>query len=606
MKRSSFYILIFGLLALLAGTTVMGARTWDDDSRQRKADYIFLEAQNAYSANEYNRYIALIRRAHELDSANIDIAGEWGMVTLNFNNLDSVTRAKAYNYIRDRFLDDTTSYANGMVFSNVASHFNRIDDVVMTLEKLSSVYPAKQEGAESLAKAYVLKAATGDSAALDRALSIYRRLEDGAGKNTALTSQIVRALLLRSDTAAVENELSALMRATPQDSYAALYVGSTYDYLAQPDSALKYISLACALDSANGSAYLTRANFYRQRGDSAAFDREVFHALNSSDLEVDTKVEMLRSYVSELYTDTAQQPRITALFERLQQLHPGEADIHSLYSAYLVELKDYGPAAEQMSYAMALEPENDAYAAAYIQLLSLADEKEKMLAEAAEAQKRFPQNLYFPIIRASTYHTNGDCDRAIAIMDSVDISDILNPSAVSNFVGYKGDLLAAAGDTLAALETYEKAIDINPDNAGALNNAAYFMSEIQGADLNKALRYSSRSIKAEPENYTYLDTYAWLLFKLGDISLARQYIDATIRVYEEEMANADPDDKQNLSPDIYDHAGDIYYKDGDTAKAIEYWQKALDIDPDNDTIRLKIKHPGKEIRPAPDEAEKQE
>lgn len=97
MKRSSFYILIFGLLALLAGTTVMGARTWDDDSRQRKADYIFLEAQNAYSANEYNRYIALIRRAHELDSANIDIAGEWGMVTLNFNNLDSVTRAKAYN-----------------------------------------------------------------------------------------------------------------------------------------------------------------------------------------------------------------------------------------------------------------------------------------------------------------------------------------------------------------------------------------------------------------------------------------------------------------------------------------------------------------------------
>lgn len=604
MKRSSFYILIFGILALLAGTTVMGARTWDDDSRQRKADYIFLEAQNAYSANEYNRYIALIRRAHELDSANIDIAGEWGMVTLNFNNLDSVTRAKAYNYIRDRFLADTTSYANGMVFSNVASHFNRIDDVVMTLEKLNSVYPAKQEGAESLAKAYVLKAATGDSAALDRALSIYRRLEDGAGKNTALTSQIVRALLLRADTAAVENELSALMRATPQDSYAALYVGSTYDYLARPDSALKYISLACALDSANGSAYLTRANFYRQRGDSAAFDREVFHALNSSDLEVDTKVEMLRSYVSELYTDTAQQPRITALFERLQQLHPGESDIHSLYSAYLVELKEYVPAAEQMSYAMALEPENDAYAAAYIQLLSLADDKEKMLAEAARAQKQFPQNLYFPIVRASAYHKDGDCDRAIAIMDSVDISDILNPSAVSNFVGYKGDLLAAAGDTIAALETYEKAIDINPDNAGALNNAAYFMSEIQGADLNKALRYSSRSIKAEPENYTYLDTYAWLLFKLGDISLARQYIDATIRVYEEEMSGADPDDELDLSPDIYDHAGDIYYKDGDTAKALEYWQKALDIDPDNNTIRLKIKHPGIEAPPAQDEAEK--
>jgi len=589
MKRLPVFLSLFATLVLLCPSVGAGAKKWDDESGSRKADYVFIEAQNAYGNEDYSTFFTLMKRAYELDSSDIDIAGEWGMIELSLGTSDTAQANHAYQLMRRRYLADPSSYTNGAIFANAASQLRRFDDVVMVWETLDSIYPAKQEAAETLANAYVIKAIVGDTTALDRALAIYHRLESGTGKDVALSSQIIRAHMLRNDTTAAESELADLMRHSPTDSYTALFTGSTFEYLQRPDSALKYYSLACALDSANGRAYMARANFYRNRGDSVAFDREVFHALNSSDLEVDTKIEMLRSYVSDLYMDSTQRPRISALFDHLQQLHPGVPEIHALNAAYLYQIDRPADGAEQMMYATALDPENEAYHSSYVQMLAVAGDNDRMLDEAAMAQKKFPDNLYFPIARASVLHQKELIDSALAVMNSVNIETVSNPDAVSNFLGYKADLTAAKGDTLAALQTYERAISLNPDNIGALNNAAYFMA-VSGGDLDKAERYSSRAIKAEPENATYLDTYAWILFKQKNLSLARQYIDATIRVYEEEIKeNADNPDYR-LSPDIYEHAGDIYFMDGNPAEALEFWKKALDIDPKSDILRRKVQH----------------
>lgn len=590
MRRLPSIILCAALPALILLSVASGARDWDNESQSRKADYIFIEAQNALANEDLSTYITLMLRAYELDSTDVDIAGEWGVTTLGVGVADSAMQDKAYNKIRARFLANPSSYTNGTILANVASHMRRFDDVVMVWETLDSIYPTRQDAAESLANAYVIKAITGDTSALTKALTIYRRLEDGAGKNVPLTSQIIRAHMLRNDTASVISELSSLLHSAAPDSYTALYVGSTYDYLARPDSALKYFDMACELDSANGSAYMARATFYRNQDDSVAFDREVFHALNSRDLEVETKVEILRSYVSDLYMDSTQHPRIDSLFDHLDQLHPGTSEIHSLYAAYLFETNRAAQGAEQMMYAVALDPANEPYHTAYLQMLTAADKKDEAIEEAVLATKKFPANLYFPLVHASILHSLGQSDSALAVIDSVDISEVANPNAVSNFLSYKADLLADRGDTLNAISVYDHAINLNPDNISALNNCAYFLSLLPGGDLEKALRYSSRAIKAEPNNATYLDTYAWILFMSGDMDLARQYIDATIRVYEEEIEDNHDNPDYILSPDIYDHAGDIYYKTGDDEKAREFWQKALEIDPGNASVSQKIKH----------------
>jgi Tfp pilus assembly protein PilF len=83
---------------------------------------------------------------------------------------------------------------------------------------------------------------------------------------------------------------------------------------------------------------------------------------------------------------------------------------------------------------------------------------------------------------------------------------------------------------------------------------------------------SYKTIKAEPTNSTYLDTYAWILYMQERYEEAKVFIDQAV-------AN-DTDSVQGSV--ILDHAGDIYYKVGDREKALEYWQRALDAGPDGD------------------------
>jgi tetratricopeptide (TPR) repeat protein len=75
---------------------------------------------------------------------------------------------------------------------------------------------------------------------------------------------------------------------------------------------------------------------------------------------------------------------------------------------------------------------------------------------------------------------------------------------------------------------------------------------------------SFRTIKAEPKNATYLDTYAWILFMQKRYSEARIYIDQTLQC------------DSDSSAVLLEHAGDIYYHVGDKEKAVTLWQQALE------------------------------
>ena len=82
---------------------------------------------------------------------------------------------------------------------------------------------------------------------------------------------------------------------------------------------------------------------------------------------------------------------------------------------------------------------------------------------------------------------------------------------------------------------------------------------------------SYKTIKKEPTNKTYLDTYAWILFTKKEYTEARIYMDRVI--------SPEATDERLLSDDeataaLLEHAGDIYYHCGEPEKAFRYWQVA--------------------------------
>ena len=150
---------------------------------------------------------------------------------------------------------------------------------------------------------------------------------------------------------------------------------------------------------------------------------------------------------------------------------------------------------------------------------------------------------------------------------------------MSDFYAMMGDILHDKGLKEEAFAAYDSCLQWKDDNVGALNNYAYYLS-LENRDLHRAEQMSYKTVKAEPTNATYLDTYAWILYMQERYEEAKIYIDQAV-------AN-DTDSVQ--SSVILDHAGDVYEKIGDSDKALEYWERALAADAEDaaDEINEKI------------------
>lgn len=142
-------------------------------------------------------------------------------------------------------------------------------------------------------------------------------------------------------------------------------------------------------------------------------------------------------------------------------------------------------------------------------------------------------------------------------------------------------LLFAGGVTLErngyfdrAVERFEEAVQLDPNHSQALNYLGYMLAD-KGIRLDEARDMIERALKKNPESGAYLDSYGWVLYKLGDLDQAMDYL---LRAYQ----------YVNDDPVILDHIGDVYRAMGERKKAEDFWKSALEIDPDNKVIREKI------------------
>lgn len=74
-----------------------------------------------------------------------------------------------------------------------------------------------------------------------------------------------------------------------------------------------------------------------------------------------------------------------------------------------------------------------------------------------------------------------------------------------------------------SINLYEKALELDPDNATALNGLGYILADTE-KDLTRALILCKKALDAQPNNPAYLDSLAWTYHKMGFDTEARSYI----------------------------------------------------------------------------------
>lgn len=548
---------------------------WRDGAQQRRADYIFMEAQRQLALENNDAYFELLRRAYALDGGETSMGADLGFYMLMLGRGDETMSAKGMTLLEKHFEAHPDDYYATVLYGTVCERMGMTDRSTAVWEKLYEIYPTKTDVAMRLADAYLAR--TADTLSQSKAMQLLNRVEKAEGPSLQLTARRVMSHLSSRDTVAATGEVLRLVDETPRSAESRVYAGDYYMQLGDNAEALNYYNAACDVDPSSGLAYYKRAGYYKETGDSAAYDREVFRALELPDLEMDTKLEIFTGYVKEQYADTLMQPRINELFGKLIDQYPHEAAVHDLYSSFFVAIDDYASAAEQQEYVLDADISNEDRWRGLIGLYFSAREYDKAVDAGRRAMELLGEKPVFLLLAGEAASVTGDYDTANRYLHRVIEVDSTDTKMNSQAYTALGDILYKQGQAKDAIGLYEKAMTLDPGNAMAMNNCAYYMA-CEGIDLDRAAELSRRSLNLDPDNESSLDTYAWIMFKKGDYKESRAFIDRAM------------DKTAAPTAELYQHAGDIYYMNGEPDAAVEYWEKAAELEPDDPLLQKKIRN----------------
>ena len=568
------------ILLTLALAFTLNAKNDEQDvvaAHKRKAHYTFLEAMRKKSIGEYDSYHELIQHAYSLDTTNTAIAHQLGYSTLVAGVCDDAGVYRAVELMEKHFRSTPDDYYESYLYGSVCKKLRINDKAFEVWSKLYELYPNKEDVMAQLADAYAIQKN------FDKAVELYDTIESRKGASIPITLRKVNYRFASRDTMGIIKETKKLLATAPNNVDYNLVVGEIFQQLGQSDSAFYYFNKAHNIDPDNGFAYIYLADYYRVIGDSVNYDKQIYNALINNNLGVEQKTEILVDYVrDELSEGVQKSERTENLFTVLIEQHPHESTIHDLYSQYLATIKDYKGAAEQLGYVLDMNP-TDAENWKKMVLLNLLDDIFEGVFEAADKSIEYNSDnsdLYQYL--ASAYVQIKEYEKALETYNKAfEKADVSDKVKLSNIVAGMGDVYYSMGDTLKSFEQYEKAIELNPGNLMAMNNYAYFLA-ITEKDLDKAEKLSATTIKYEPENPTYLDTYAWVYFKKGEYSLALTYMKSAL-THSERL-------KEEPSAELLEHYGDALFMNGYHDEAVSYWEKAVELNPDSEILQRKVKH----------------
>ena len=530
---------------------------------RRKFDYFYLEGTRLAQKGEIDAAFDMLRQAAAVDTMSASVKYALASYYLQLNKPQI-----AYDMIKDAARIDKDNYWYGMM---LAQNLGDNEQAEKAYQALIANNPQKPELNYMLAETYAQK---GE---YQKAIDSYEKMEQSMGIMEPITLQKVKLYKALKNDEKAYAEVEKLIKAYPQEIGYLILLGDIYLNDNKDDKALEMYDRAEKMEPDNGYLLVSKANYYNRKGDKEKYLDEIRKALSNKKIDVETKVKILTDYLSDLLQKKENLGQAYQLFSELVDMHPQEESIYSLYAEFLLSQKKYKEAGEQLQVAVDLAPNNKQY---WLQLMGVnmqLGELDEVITVGEKALTYIPDAAEIYMYMGSGYAMQKDYDKAIDILKrGISHLDENNNALVSDYYGQLGDSYYLSGDKDKAFEAFENALLHNPKNTGVLNNYSYFLA-LDKRDLSKAERMSGDVIKIEPDNPTFLDTYAWVFFQQGNYTLAKIYLQNALNKGGDKSA------------DLLEHYGDVLFMLGEVDEALQYWEKAKDAGSESEVLPRKIK-----------------
>ena len=550
MRQLSFMILV--LMGLTCRSQVSPQDLFLTSQRY---DAFFLDAICQREKGNSDAAFDLLRHCIEIDSTRSEAYYYLGQY---YALLKDRQTAQRYFEKTAALEPDNATYLETL--ANVYYGQKEYDKAIDAFERL---YDKNRDRVEVLAVLVQLYEQQKD---FDKAIKTLTRIETVEGKSERLSYAKSRFYTEMGNKKAAVAEMKTLSDQYPNDNnFRTLYANTLY-VNGQQKKALAIYDKILKEEPDNRNAQMAMLAHYNERQDSVQANGMLERILQNKYASTEDRVALLRQVIGESEQSGGDSTRVLQLFRMILDMPQQDADM-ALFCATYMNLKKMpnDSIRKVLEKALDISPDN---AAVRLQLVSFAwqaKDRDRVISLCQDARQYNPDEMAFYYYQGIAYYQKDQLDEALnAFQNGIGvITPESDPAIASDFYAVMGDIMHQRGMEQEAFAAYDSCLQWKDDNIGCLNNYAYYLSE-KGIQLEKAEQMSYRTIKAEPKNATYLDTYAWILFMQKRYSEAKIYIDQTLQC------------DSDSSSVLLEHAGDIYYHTKDVERAVTLWQKALE------------------------------
>ncbi len=481
--------------------------------------------------------------------------------------LSQITGAEA-EALKAVKLDDNNKWYK-LLLAEIYKYQKKLGPAIEMYEKVTRQNPNDADYYMELANLYLYQNKPAD------AMKVYDRLETQFGTNEDIALQRHRIYMETGKTDKAIDEINKLIKADPQNNSYQYILAETYLNAKQEEKAFEIYNNLLKKNPDDGKTQLFVAEYYFRKGNKAQGVETLKKAFASKNLDIDQKIRIL--YTQYLMPEGVPEDIKKDAYDLtgiLVETHSTDAKVHAIQGDFFYQDRKLEEA--RTSYRKSVAIKKDVFAV-WQQIFFINNElrdSKSQEKETGEALEYFPNNSLVYFFNGLAKNDLKKHKEAVDVLESGLALNVDNPALELQYYISLGEASYRL-KRYAEMDTYfDKALALDPNNSLALNNYAYYLSE-RRQKLDKAAEMSKKTLQADPNNASYLDTYGWILYIQGNYTEAETYIKKAL-------------DRDKASPEVIEHYGDVLYKLNRVEEAVEQWKKAKAAGSDSPNLNKKI------------------
>ena len=553
MKYRIFATIILGLIFWVCGNIGAGAQnTTINDSTQTA---VFLNAMKEYSTGNLEKAREHFQLLSALDPQNDAACYYLANIAIKTDDIVS-----GELYLKKGIGLDSSNFWYRDMLGQIYIKNKKIPQAIKVYEELLELYPKKSAVYYSLVNLYL------GSQETDNARKMLSKIEAAQGKSEAVAMASFNIYRMEQNWEGGLNYLiefdkefqSPRIECVIADMYAERYKDSL---------ALQYYNKALKQDPQYAPAMYGKAEVYRQKGNFGSYFKEIKPFFSTASVDPQMKTEYLKQIFQVPNFMHRFRPQLDSIMLDIEATHPADTTSNIFLAAYWGQGGDNERCKSLLKKNYELYPDKYSTMFQYVVAIYQLEEWDNLENAATEALEKYPGDADLTQLRGIARFRQKKTDKAIESyreMEKIALAKRDTAQLISSY-SVLGDLHYEKKDSKSAFAYYKKALKLNPNDNGVLNNYAYYLA-LEGKSLKQAYEMSRKTIESEPDNPTYLDTFGWILFLMDKpLEAKAQFKHAMLYGGTESAA-------------ILDHYAEVLYKLGEHDLAFIYWNQAKQLD----------------------------